>query len=154
MYFPKTRMRRLRKNSKIRNIVRETKLQKEDLIYPIYFKETLMGDEKEEISSLPGEFRYSLESGVKFAKNPGEAFKVAGSRAVFYSKVFIKCKKYKAQQDNRKQKKGSRNSDSSKNEKHGNSVDHLKQLKNGLRNYKSRLNLEYLEEISLVERKK
>ena len=61
-------MRRLRKNSKIRNIVRETKLQKEDLIYPIYFKETLMGDEKEEISSLPGEFRYSLESGVKFAK--------------------------------------------------------------------------------------
>lgn len=27
-----------------------------------------MGDEKEEISSLPGEFRYSLESGVKFAK--------------------------------------------------------------------------------------
>lgn len=68
MYFPKTRMRRLRKNSKIRNIVRETKLQKEDLIYPIYFKETLMGDEKEEISSLPGEFRYSLESGVKFAK--------------------------------------------------------------------------------------
>ena len=61
-------MRRLRKNSKIHNIVRKTKLQKENLIYPIYFKETLMGDEKEEISSLPGEFRYSLESGVKFAK--------------------------------------------------------------------------------------
>lgn len=68
MEFPTTRMRRLRKNAKIRNIVRETKLLKEDLIYPIYFKEELQGDEKEEISSLPGEFRYSLDSGVEFAK--------------------------------------------------------------------------------------
>ena len=68
MEFPTTRMRRLRKNAKIRDIVRETKLQKEDLIYPIYFKEELQGDEKEEISSLPGEFRYSLDSGVEFAK--------------------------------------------------------------------------------------
>jgi len=68
MEFPTTRMRRLRKNSKIRNIVRETKLEKEDLIYPIYFKEDLSGDEKEEISSLPGEYRYSLNSGVEFAK--------------------------------------------------------------------------------------
>ena len=68
MEFPTTRMRRLRKNAKIRNIVRETKLEKEDLIYPIYFKEELNGDEKEEISSLPGEYRYSLDSGVEFAK--------------------------------------------------------------------------------------
>lgn len=68
MEFPTTRMRRLRKNAKIRNIVRETKLQKEDLIYPIYFKEELQGDEREEISSLPGEYRYSLDSGVEFAK--------------------------------------------------------------------------------------
>ena len=37
MVFPITRMRRLRKNAKIRNIVRETKLEKDDLIYPIYF---------------------------------------------------------------------------------------------------------------------
>ena len=68
MQFPITRMRRLRKNAKIRNIVRETKLEKDDLIYPIYFKEELEGDQKEEISSLPGEFRYSLDSGVEFAK--------------------------------------------------------------------------------------
>ena len=46
MEFPTTRMRRLRKNAKIRDIVRETKLLKEDLIYPIYFKEELEGDEK------------------------------------------------------------------------------------------------------------
>ncbi|WP_407374580.1 porphobilinogen synthase [Methanobrevibacter sp.] len=68
MQFPVTRMRRLRKNAKIRDIVRETKLEKKDLIYPIYFKEELKGDEKEEISSLPGEFRYSLDSGIEFAK--------------------------------------------------------------------------------------
>ena len=38
------------------------------MIYPIYFKEELNGDGKEEISSLPGEYRYSLDSGVEFAK--------------------------------------------------------------------------------------
>lgn len=38
MVFPVTRMRRYRKNSKIRDIVRETKLDKEDLIYPIFSK--------------------------------------------------------------------------------------------------------------------
>lgn len=68
MYFPTTRMRRLRKTEEIRTIVRETKLNKEDLIYPIFFKEALKGDEKEPITSMPGEFRYSLDAGIKFAK--------------------------------------------------------------------------------------
>lgn len=68
MVFPVTRMRRYRKNSKIRNIVRETKLNKEDLIYPIFFKEELQGDEKEPIESMPGEYRYSLNAGIEFAK--------------------------------------------------------------------------------------
>lgn len=68
MVFPVTRMRRYRKNSKIRGIVRETKLDKEDLIYPIFFKEELQGDEKEPIESMPGEYRYSLNAGIEFAK--------------------------------------------------------------------------------------
>lgn len=68
MVFPVTRMRRYRKNSKIRDIVRETKLDKEDLIYPIFFKEELEGDEKEPIESMPGEYRYSLNAGIEFAK--------------------------------------------------------------------------------------
>lgn len=68
MVFPVTRMRRYRKNSKIRDIVRETKLDKEDLIYPIFFKEELGGDEKEPIESMPGEYRYSLNAGIEFAK--------------------------------------------------------------------------------------
>ena len=68
MEFPTIRIRRLIKDAKIRDIVRETKRQKEDLIYPIYFKEELQGDVKKEIFSFPGEFRYSLDSGVEFAK--------------------------------------------------------------------------------------
>lgn len=68
MVFPVTRMRRYRKNSKIRDIVRETRLDKEDLIYPIFFKEELEGDEKEPIESMPGEYRYSLNAGIEFAK--------------------------------------------------------------------------------------
>nr|WP_306531472.1 porphobilinogen synthase [Methanobrevibacter smithii] len=68
MVFPVTRMRRYRKNSKIRDIVRETKLDKENLIYPIFFKEELQGDEKEPIESMPGEYRYSLNAGIEFAK--------------------------------------------------------------------------------------
>lgn len=68
MVFPVTRMRRYRKNSKIRDIVRETKLNKEDLIYPIFFKEELQGDEKEPIESMPGEYRHSLNAGIEFAK--------------------------------------------------------------------------------------
>ncbi len=62
------RMRRLRKDSRIREIVRETKVYKKDLIYPIFFKDSLNKGEKEEIPSMPGEYRYSLEAGVEFAK--------------------------------------------------------------------------------------
>lgn len=68
MDYPTIRMRRLRKNANIRDMVRETKLNKEDLIYPIYFKEGLKKGQKEEIPTMPGQFRYSIEDGVKFAK--------------------------------------------------------------------------------------
>ena len=68
MNFPITRMRRYRKNSKIRDIVRETKLNKEDLIYPIFVKEDLKDGEKEAISTMPGEYRYSLNDCVEYAK--------------------------------------------------------------------------------------
>ena len=38
------------------------------MIYPIFFKEELRGDEKEPIESMPGEYRYSLNAGIEFAK--------------------------------------------------------------------------------------
>ncbi len=46
MNFPITRMRRLRKSPEIRDIFRETKLNKEDLIYPIFVKEGLENGKK------------------------------------------------------------------------------------------------------------
>ena len=69
MDFPTTRMRRLRKNEAIRDIVRETKLLKEDLIYPIFVKDGLEDGNKEPIITMPDEYRYSVNDAVKYAKS-------------------------------------------------------------------------------------
>jgi porphobilinogen synthase len=61
-------MRRLRKTAAIRNILKETDLNNEDLIYPLFIKEGLEKDEKEEVDTMPGQYRYSLEAGVEEAK--------------------------------------------------------------------------------------
>lgn len=53
------RHRRLRGSANIRSMVRETSVQKEDFIYPIFVVE---GENvKEEISSMPGVFHFSLD---------------------------------------------------------------------------------------------
>ena len=53
------RGRRLRKNAVIRSLVKETFIHKEDLIYPIFVVE---GENiKNEISSLPGQYHYSID---------------------------------------------------------------------------------------------
>jgi delta-aminolevulinic acid dehydratase/porphobilinogen synthase len=72
MQFPTTRMRRLRKNAKIRDIVRETKLDKEDLIYPIYFKEELNDMEKVWIGQVEAE--NNTEISAKFNINAYPTF--------------------------------------------------------------------------------
>lgn len=51
------RPRRLRKNSLVRNLVRETRATPNGLIYPIFFEEGK--DIKSPIESLEGQFRYS-----------------------------------------------------------------------------------------------
>jgi len=68
MQFPITRMRRLRKNPQIRNILSETKLNGEDFIYPMFIKETLKDGHKEHIDTMPGQYRYSLNDAVDEAK--------------------------------------------------------------------------------------
>ncbi|MDR2624063.1 MAG: porphobilinogen synthase [Methanobrevibacter sp.] len=72
MNFPMTRMRRLRKSPEIRDITRETKLNKEDLIQPLFIKEGLKNGKKEPIKSMPDEYRYSIDDGVLFGKKLGE----------------------------------------------------------------------------------
>lgn len=68
MKFPTTRMRRLRKNFQIRKILQETRLNPEDLIYPLYIKEDLQEGQKEHIDTMPGQYRYSLTDAVEEAK--------------------------------------------------------------------------------------
>ena len=62
------RPRRLRKNQKIRDLVRETTLTKNDLIMPIFVDENLKGNERREISSMPNQYRFSVEGAIEEAK--------------------------------------------------------------------------------------
>lgn len=59
MAFPITRHRRLRGSAAIRNLVRETVLTVNDLVYPIFV--THGSGIKEEISSMPGVYHYSMD---------------------------------------------------------------------------------------------
>ncbi|AJY76050.1 porphobilinogen synthase [Paenibacillus beijingensis] len=59
MNFPTVRHRRLRRTAALRGLVRETVLTLNDLIYPIYV--TYGSDIKDEISSMPGVYRFSLD---------------------------------------------------------------------------------------------
>jgi porphobilinogen synthase len=56
--YPTTRMRRLRENQKLREIVTESEVSLKSLIQPIFIDENLSN--KREISSMPGIFRYPL----------------------------------------------------------------------------------------------
>lgn len=67
-----TRPRRLRQNHWIRGLARETRLSSDSLIYPIFIEE---GNQiKAEISSMPGQFRYSpdrVHEAIEEAKEKG-----------------------------------------------------------------------------------
>jgi len=66
MSFPITRMRRLRENSIVRDLVREHVLTMNDLIMPLFVVEGLA--KKEEIRSMPGQWRFSLNELVEECK--------------------------------------------------------------------------------------
>ena len=53
------RPRRLRINEQMRSLVRETRLNTKEFIYPIFVKEGK--GVKEEISAMPGQYRYSVD---------------------------------------------------------------------------------------------
>ncbi|HPR41407.1 MAG TPA: porphobilinogen synthase [Candidatus Methanofastidiosa archaeon] len=55
--FPRDRPRRLRYNPILRDLVAETSLSGDDLIYPIFVKD---GD-TEPIASMPGQYRYGID---------------------------------------------------------------------------------------------
>jgi len=55
----KTRLRRLRRNPMIRDLISETVLSRQDLIHPIFVVEG--ENQKQAIDSMPGVFRYSVD---------------------------------------------------------------------------------------------
>ena len=58
MYYPSYRMRRLRRTPAIRDLVRETRLQLDDLVYPLF---VMAGENvKNPIASMPGVFQLSI----------------------------------------------------------------------------------------------
>ena len=61
--FPNTRLRRLRRNNNLIDLVSETSLTSNDLIQPIFIKENLNGSE--EIETMPNIFRYGIEKALK-----------------------------------------------------------------------------------------
>ena len=65
MSFPALRMRRLRRSSVIRDLVREVQLQKSDLIQPLFIEESLTADTP--ISTMPGQRRLSPGSVIREA---------------------------------------------------------------------------------------
>ena len=61
--FPNTRLRRLRRNSTIIDLISENTLSKNDLIQPIFLRENLNGQEP--IESMPEINRYGLDESLK-----------------------------------------------------------------------------------------
>jgi porphobilinogen synthase len=65
MAFPRQRLRRLRQNEVLRQMVRETSLSVSDLIYPMFV--TTGRDRREAIASMPGQYRWSVDLLIKEA---------------------------------------------------------------------------------------
>jgi len=66
MVFPEYRPRRMRRNEAMRALIRETRLSPDQLVYPFF---VMPGkNKKEEISSMPGVFRVTIDQLVKEAK--------------------------------------------------------------------------------------
>ncbi len=61
--YPTKRLRRLRYNPIVRNMVRETSLSKNDLIYPLF---VVPGENvKNPVKSMPGVFQFSIDNLIK-----------------------------------------------------------------------------------------
>jgi porphobilinogen synthase len=65
MTFPSTRMRRLRRTARLRDMVRETRLTPENFVYPLF---VCSGEGvRKEIGSMPGVFNLSVDEVVREA---------------------------------------------------------------------------------------
>lgn len=58
--FPVTRMRRARKNERIRDLFSEINVDRDKMVMPVFIDETI--EDRQPISSMPGIYRYSFDS--------------------------------------------------------------------------------------------
>ena len=65
--YPNTRLRRLRKNSNLIDLISETNISSNDLIQPIFIKENFKGTE--EFNSMPGILRLGLDQALIEVEN-------------------------------------------------------------------------------------
>jgi porphobilinogen synthase len=71
MPFPVHRPRRLRRTQRLRNLVRETRLSPEAMIYPIF---VCPGEGvRTEVSSMPGQYNVSVDNAVNLAREAEKA---------------------------------------------------------------------------------
>jgi porphobilinogen synthase len=66
MFFPAYRPRRVRETGNLRRMVRETRLSVDNLIYPLFVVHGRK--KKQEISSMPGNFHFSVDTLVEEAR--------------------------------------------------------------------------------------
>src|SRR5438270_8357293 len=66
MPFPATRLRRLRQNDRLRNLVRETRLTPDAFVYPLFVCPG--SGVRKQIGSMPGVFNLSVDKAVKEAR--------------------------------------------------------------------------------------
>ncbi len=81
------RPRRNRQNKTLRNLVRENGVTPHDLIYPIFIVDGK--NQKQAISALPGQFRYSIDELLKVCK---EVHELAIPGVVLFPKIDDKLK--------------------------------------------------------------
>ncbi|MBM9536983.1 porphobilinogen synthase [Desulfobulbus alkaliphilus] len=67
MVFPEYRPRRMRQNETFRAMIRETRLMPEQMIYPLFVRPGK--DVREEVPSMPGVFRLSVDQLAREAKD-------------------------------------------------------------------------------------
>lgn len=82
MSFPYNRNRRIRKDSSIRAMVQENRLHPSNFIVPLFVMEGK--NNKEEISSMPGYFRYTIDLLIEEAK---ECFQLGIKSALIFAKL-------------------------------------------------------------------
>ncbi|NGZ60743.1 MAG: porphobilinogen synthase [Nitrospira sp. LK265] len=70
MYFPAYRPRRLRRNERLRDLIAETDISAGELVYPMF---VMPGKgEREEVASMPGIYKQSVDNIVKEALDAGK----------------------------------------------------------------------------------